>query len=124
MSTTNSNITSEKEVQFFELEKARFIIKDATGLDLAYAYEDLVFSEHGLFILQFDTKKADSMFCWFNKECIDTERHKLFKSITTTANLNYLKIIYKGKFEMVQKDEDQITLKFIKAYNYQSPDSN
>ncbi len=124
MTTTNSNITSEKEVQFFELEKARFIIKDATGLDLAYAYEDLVFSEHGLFILQFDTKKADSMFCWFNNECIDTERHKLFKSITTTASLNSLKIIYKGKFEMVQKDDDQISIKFIKAYNYQSSDSN
>lgn len=34
----------EKNVQFYELEKVRFIVKDACGIDIAYAYEDLVFS--------------------------------------------------------------------------------
>jgi hypothetical protein len=37
-----------------DLEKIRFIINEATGLDLAYAYDDLVFSEHGVFIVQFE----------------------------------------------------------------------
>jgi hypothetical protein len=41
-----STLTTEKDIVFFELEKVRFIIKDGSGLDIAYAYEDLVFSEH------------------------------------------------------------------------------
>ena len=51
--TKESSTASGNDIKFFELEKAKFIIKDATNLDVAYAYEDLVFSEHGIFILQF-----------------------------------------------------------------------
>ena len=121
----SSSIAPEKEVKFYELEKARFIIKDATELDVAYAYEDLVFSEHGIFILQFDKKKADSFICWFNKDCLETERHLIFKSLTNTASLNKIKLVYQGKFEMIQKDgEKEIDIKFIKAFKYQTPEQN
>jgi hypothetical protein len=34
------------------IEKIRFIIKDATGLDVMYAYEDLFFAEHGVFLIK------------------------------------------------------------------------
>ena len=118
-----SSIAPEKDVQFYELEKARFIIKDATGLDVAYAYEDLVFSEHGIFILQFDKTKPNCQICWFNKDCIEADRHSLLKSLTTTANLNGVKILYTGKFEMTQKEgEQEIAIKFTKAFMYQSPE--
>ena len=120
-----SSKAPEKDVKFYGLEKARFIIKDATGLDVAYAYEDLVFSEHGIFILQFDQRKKNSMICWFNNDCIETERHSLLKSLTTTAQLNGEKIVYKGKFEMVQKDdEEQISIKFTRVLKYQNPSAN
>lgn len=123
--TELSSIAPEKEVKFYELEKARFIIKDGTGLDVAYAYEDLVFSEHGIFILQFDKKKPDSMICWFNKDCVEADRHSLFKSLTNTATLNKIKMVYKGKFEMIQKDgEQEISIKFSKAFLYQNPTQN
>lgn len=109
--------TSQSEVVYYQLEKVRFIIKDATELDIAYAYDDLVFSEHGLFIIQFNKKSEDVLSCWFNKDCEDDARFKLFKSLTSTAKLNNLKINYSGKFEMIQKEgEDQISLKFTKEY--------
>jgi len=112
----------EKNVQFYELEKVRFIIKDATGLDVAYAYDDLVFSEHGVFIIQFDKTNANAITCWFNKECVDKERHSFFKSLTTTAILNNMKIVYKGKYEMTQKENsEEISLKFIPALKYDHP---
>lgn len=102
------------QVQFYELEKVRFIIKDGCGLDVAYAYEDLVFSEHGIFILQYADSKAKSMYCWFNKDCVDNDRFSIFKSLTTSAILNKMKIEYKGKFEMIQKDgEEKIDIRFI-----------
>ena len=114
-----STIAPEKEVKFFELEKARFIIKDATGLDVAYAYEDLVFSEHGIYILQFHKQKSDTFLCWFNKDCVESERFAMFKSLTTSAGLNQIKLVYKGKFEMNQADGDeQISIKFTKAMMY------
>jgi len=121
----SSSIAPEKDVKFYELEKARFIIKDATELDVAYAYEDLVFSEHGIFILQFDKKRPDSFICWFNKDCVEADRHALFKSLTNTASLNKIKLVYKGKFEMIQKDgEKEIDIKFSKVFKYQTPEQN
>lgn len=100
-------------VDFFNLEKVRFIIKDGSGLDIAYAYEDLVFSEHGIFILQVDAKRANTFFCWFNKDCIENERLSILQSLIKSAVLNKSEIIYKGKFEMIQKEDEQISLNFI-----------
>jgi hypothetical protein len=106
--------TVAKQVEFYELEKAKFIIKDACGLDIAYAYEDLVFSEHGVFILQFADTTSNNMYCWFNAECIENERISVFESLTRTGKLNKTKIEYKGQFEMTQKDgEEQIDIRFI-----------
>ena len=112
-------MTQKKEVQFYELDKVRFIIKEATDLDVAYAYEDLVFSEHAIFIIQFDIK-PNSLICWFNEECVETERHSIFKSLTSHSTANGMKIAYKGKFEMTQKDgEEQLSIKFKKVLKYQ-----
>jgi len=108
--------TVAKQVEFYELEKAKFIIKDACGLDIAYAYEDLVFSEHGIFILQFADTTSNNMYCWFNSDCFENERISLFKSLTVTGNLNKTKIEYKGLFEMIQKDgAEQIDIRFIES---------
>jgi len=112
-------MTQKKEVQFYELDKVQFIIKEATDLDVAYAYEDLVFSEHAIFIIQFDNK-PNSLICWFNDECIETERYAIFKSLTSHASANGMKVAYKGKFEMTQKDdEEQLSVKFKKVLKYQ-----
>lgn len=105
---------NKNKVRFYELEKARFIIKDACGLDIAYAYEDLVFSEHGLFIIQFDEQSEKIMNCWFNKDCIETDQINLINSLVNTAKLNQIEITYKGKFEMIQKDnEEKIDIHFL-----------
>jgi hypothetical protein len=102
----------ENNIEFYNLEKIRFIIKDSCGLDIAYAYEELVFSEHGIFIFQFDVKNSDTIFCWFNQDCNETDRISLLRSIIKTATLNKMKIIYKGKFEMSQKENEHISLNF------------
>lgn len=110
----DKELSTVKPVEFYELEKVRFIIKDGCGLDVAYAYEDLVFSEHGIFILQYAGATTKNMFCWFNKDCIESDRLSLFKSLSTSANLNKIKVEYKGRFEMIQKEgEEQIDLRFI-----------
>ncbi len=105
----------QTEVQFYELEKVRFITKDACGLDIAYAYEDLVFSEHGLFIIQFSKDGGNILDCWFNKDCIELNRINMFNSLAKSATLNGMEMSYKGKFEMTQKEgKEEIDIKFDK----------
>jgi hypothetical protein len=108
-------LSVENDIGFYNLEKIRFIIKDGSGLDIAYAYEDLVFSEHGIFIFQFDRKSSDSIFCWFNQDCIEADRISLLTSLIKTATLNKMNILYKGKFEMSQKEDEQISVTFKKT---------
>ena len=118
MNKTNKNpslIQSGSNVVFYELEKVRFIMKDGAGLDIDYAYDDLVFSEHGIFIIQFEDKASDIILCWFNKECIDADRLSLLKSLNASSILNKMKMIYKGKFEMEQKENEQIAVNFIES---------
>jgi len=103
----------EKKIEFFNLEKVRFIIKDGSGLDIDYAYEDLVFSQHGIFIFQFDINSTNTFFCWFNKDCIENDRISILSSLIKSAILNKTEIIYKGRFEMIQKEGEQILLNFI-----------
>jgi len=113
MNKTNSNLLPvTTDVVFYELEKVRFIIKDGSGLDIAYAYEDLVFSEHGIFIFQFNSQSPDSFFCWFNQDCIEANRISILNSLNKSAALNRISLIYKGLFEMTQKEDEQISVIF------------
>ena len=41
--TNEAALLPEDKIVFYELEKVRFVVKDGTGLDIAYAYEDLYF---------------------------------------------------------------------------------
>ena len=103
---------TENNIEFYELEKVRFIIKDGSGLDIAYAYEDLVFSEHGIFIFQFDNQSSDSIFCWFNQDCLEADRISILNSLCRSASLNNMKIITRGKFELTQNENEQISVNF------------
>jgi hypothetical protein len=107
--------TTKDKIEFYELEKVKFIVKDACGIDIAYAYEDLVFSEHGLFIIQFQSNTKE-LGCWFNKECIETSKVTMFNSLAKSATLNGMEMKYKGKFDMSQKEgKDEIDIQFKEA---------
>lgn len=100
-------MSTENDVIFYDLEKVRFIVKDACDLEIIYAFEDLVFSEHGLFIIRFPEKGDQPLECWFNKECLEQNRVNIFNSLAKSGNLNGTDIAYKGKFEMKQKENKE-----------------
>ncbi len=100
--------------KLYELEKVKFIIKDATGLDIAYAYDDLVFAEHGLFLLQYLDNESTQFACWFNAEVYEKEEIKIFDSLVKTALLNKSTITYKGRFCMKEKvGSEEIEIEFV-----------
>ncbi|MDP4269914.1 MAG: hypothetical protein Q8909_07285 [Bacteroidota bacterium] len=108
------SLAPEEKIVFYELEKVRFIMKDATGLDIGYAYEDLVFSEHGIFIIQFDGTDADKLLVFFNHECVEAKRQLFLSRLVESGKLNGMNMVYKGKFEMNQVEgEENIQLRFF-----------
>ena len=116
MNTTKKRESKSKKalkVPFYDLELVRFLIKDGCGLDIAYAYEDLVFCEHGIFILQFIGESSQNLDCWFNKDCYENDRKTMFDSLMKSAVLNGFELNYKGKFVMLQKENsEEIDLQF------------
>ncbi|MBP1676189.1 MAG: hypothetical protein H6Q20_748 [Bacteroidetes bacterium] len=107
---------NNNEVQFFEIEKVRFIMKDGCQLDISYAYEDLVFSEHSLFIIQFVKGSASDLNCWFNHECSEKYQTALFESLEITGKLNGMNLIRKGTFCLIDKPEtEEIDIEFTAA---------
>lgn len=105
---------NQLNTELYELEKVRFIIKDACGIDIGYAYDDLVFAEHGLFLIQFMDKAATKLACWFNSEMPEMQEIKMYDSLTKTASLNNATITYKGRFLMKQKvGSDEIDIEFV-----------
>jgi len=108
--------TTAEKIIFFDLEKVKFIVKDACQLDISYAYQDLVFSEHGLFIIQFDADDSNHLSCWFNAECSEKYRVALMDSLQMTGKLNKIYVEYKGTFEMIQKEnKEEIDIEFSVA---------
>lgn len=101
-------------IKFYPLEKIKFLIKDACQLDIAYAYDDLVFSEHGLFLIKFDDYEGIRLSCWFNNEILESEEIRMFDSLALTAKLNNAVITYKGRFSMKQKaGSEEIDIVFV-----------
>ncbi len=91
---------------FRDLEMARALIKDATGLDVMYAYEDLVFPEHGAFIIRFDDSNSNNFMCYFHEECIENESKQIFDNLREICTANKCTIESKGSYRYKQKGEN------------------
>lgn len=97
-------------MEYRNLEKARTIIDDATGLPVAYAYDDLVFPDYTAFIIQFNDKDETNFFCHFHEDC--DEKDTLFKNLSNACIENKCSLTLKGDFKLTQKNEE-IELQFI-----------
>ena len=92
-------------MKYRDLEKVRKIVKNATNLDISYAYDDLVFPEHAVFIIQYDDKKEDSFFCHFREECEPEEKKRIMADLIKSFRDEKCTIAEKGKFRLEQKGE-------------------
>jgi hypothetical protein len=89
-----------------DLEKVRTIIDDATGLEVSYAYDDLVFPDHTAFIIQFDDTKATHFFGYFHKDCNLADQRDLEVQLTAACLKQKCQLTVKGSFELEQKGEE------------------
>ena len=97
-------------MKYRDLEKVRTIIDEATGLEIAYAYDDLVFPDYTAFIIQFDDTNEFNFFCHFHEDC--TENETLFTNLSKASLKHKCTLTLKGNFKLSQKDEN-VKLQFI-----------
>ena len=93
-------------MSYRNLEAVRSIIKDATGLDVTYAYDDLVFPEHAAFMIRFDDKNHNNFFCYFHSDCNPNDKVEIYSQLEKTSTQNKYTIENKGKFLLKQKGEE------------------
>ena len=107
---------TSSDIIITEIEKIRFVIQDATGLDIMYAYENLVFAEHGIFLLEVNLESKDKLNCYFNIDFDPDKRLLFLEKLMRTASLNGMVIVNKGTFEMKQNlDGQTFLLSFFEA---------
>ena len=93
-------------MKFRDLETVRKIVLDATGLDITYAYDDLVFPEETVFIMQFDDKNTDNIFVHFHEDCEVPARNNVIKVLTKSCEEYKCSLTYKGTFVLDEKGEN------------------
>ena len=99
-------------MNYRDLEAVRQIVAAATKLDISYAYEDLVFPENMAFIIQFDDKNPDNLFCYFHVDCDVESRKTIFEDLQKECMLKQCTLQSKGNFNLEQKNEE-VQIQFV-----------
>lgn len=96
------------------LGKVREIVQ-SVGLDISYAYDDLVFSDHSVFILKFNDDRENELHLYFNADCNPSEANELEGKLTAAAKTGSLMVKREGFFKIFQKEEaEELQIEFIK----------
>lgn len=99
-------------MNYRDLEAVRQIVEQATGLEITYAYDDLVFPDNGVFIIQFDEENNNNLFCYFQEECKPADRETIFSNLSTECAKKKCSIVNQGSFTLEQQGEN-IQIKFL-----------
>ncbi len=83
------------------------------GYEPGYAYDDLVFSNDAVFIVQFDAEDENKLKLFINKDCIESEFDRLKTELNKKAQQKNMEMLYSGKFELKAKeDSEEIEIAF------------
>ncbi len=82
------------------------------GLEVTYAYEDLIFISHNAFLLRMG-EKGEEVYLYFNQECEFDKRGEILKTITELGASRKLEIIDSGTYEMEPRDDEQLDIRFV-----------
>lgn len=105
---------SDDKIIFRELEKVRLIIDKATGLEITWAYDDLVFAEHNTFIIRFDADDLQKIHCYFNVDCLVEKAEQLYYSLVQTAPQFGMILTHSGSYELGEGNgEDEVDITFL-----------
>ncbi|WP_319592296.1 hypothetical protein [uncultured Draconibacterium sp.] len=99
-------------MNYRDLEAVRQIVNNATGLDISYAYEDLVFPEHGAFIIQFNEDSNEKLHCYFHEDCIAKDAANIFANLKNESEKRKCELQREGAYNFEQVGEN-IQIRFL-----------
>jgi hypothetical protein len=82
------------------------------GLEVTYAYEDLVFLKDNSFLLQFG-KVGELLFFYANVETTEAEAQRLFTTIQSVANAEDITLISRGRYRLSAGADETLSLQFL-----------
>lgn len=82
------------------------------GVEVTYAYEDLVFPQNNHFLLQFG-KVGEVLFFYANVETAAAAAHQHFATIQTAARAQGITLIHRGRYRLSAGEGENLSLQFI-----------
>lgn len=82
-------------------------IIQSTGLEMSYAYDDLVFSDNLVFIVRFDNMRETDLHVYFNVDCATDEKSKIEQQLIHAAKIEKCRICDFGSFSIEQLDDKE-----------------
>ena len=92
------------------LGKITAILADL-GLEVTYAYDDLVFVQECAFLLQF-TEKPCELKLFTNTECIPEEANQVASKMVLAFDKSGFVLEPSGKYTLAQNEDETINLEF------------
>lgn len=87
-------------------------IVESAGMDLSYAYDDLVFVSHNAFLIQF-TPKSSEFIVHVNKDADEAEVLKSIGLMNNAAAARDVAIQRGRYYTLVQADDENVRLEFM-----------
>jgi hypothetical protein len=82
------------------------------GIEVTYAYEDLVFLKDNHFLLQFG-KVGEILFFHANVETVDAEAQQFFAAIQAVASAQDITLIRRGRYRLSAGEDENLSLQFL-----------
>jgi hypothetical protein len=81
------------------------------GMEVTYAYDDLVFVQHSAFLLQF-TEDPGELKLFTNTECYPDEAEPIVKQIIAALKKAGFEVNSSGYYTLTQNEDDTLQLEF------------
>lgn len=102
----------EKTLQFRPLHLVERMTEEL-GVSIAYAYDDLVFMEHGTVLLQFDDSASEAIDLFISSEVHPEDAQKLTDEWLQVALMHDIRLTPKGQFSIDQiPGTEEISVRF------------
>lgn len=91
-------------IQFRPLNKVHQFMNEI-GYEPGYAYDDLVFSNDAIFIVQFSDQNTQELKLFINKDCIESESDRIKTQFTARADAEKFAVNFSGNFSLIEKED-------------------
>ena len=84
------------------------------GLEITYAYDDLVFVEHSLFIVRFNDETPSLIELFFNKDCEEKNKKEILDKLKKESKGTDISPNYRGTFKLEEdKKNENLKITFL-----------